>query len=150
MNTELDLAPAGVVAEPHYKALADERSRINSDRFRAFGLKRSRRELGDFLRRLALYPERIPRGNFYNMPNSLPIRRLVDHIRLYTLDSKPYAAIFHPYTRLDSEVLKALMQWTAEVGMDVCVDAGSEYYPGVTLRVVLYRQGTKFPETDLV
>lgn len=45
--------------------------------------------------------------------------------------------------------MKALLDWAFEVGLKVCVDAGSEYYPGVTLRLVLYAEGEDFPATDL-
>ena len=144
------LAPAGCLEGPH-QILADERSRSNSSRFRAMGLRCSTRyDVGDFLRRMTVHPERIAKGNHYGMPSLIPIRELIDHPRLYIRDRKPYAVILHTYARLHSDRLKALLDWTAEVGLDVCVDADSEYYPGVTLRIVLYRQGSEFPGADLV
>jgi hypothetical protein len=144
------LAPPGTLDDDAHQAIANERSRINTEVFRTWGLRRSRRDLGSFLRGLAVHPERISSGNFHGMSMDLPIKDLVDHIRLYTKNRKPYAAIFHPYSRLCDDTLKALAVWTGEVGLSVCVDADSEYYPGVTLRIVLYRKGFKFPETDLV
>jgi hypothetical protein len=79
----------------------------------------------------------------------LPIRPLIDHARFYTKDGKPYAVIFHPYTRLNLELTKAVVEWADRVGLDFSIDADSEYYPGVTLRIVLHRKGTTFPRTDL-
>ena len=145
-----DLAPAGSLKGRPEEAIAEERSRINSARFRAFGLGRTYRwELGTFLRRLALFPDKIPRGSHYGMPPDAPIMDIIDHVRLYNRNRKPYAAILHPYTRINTRLLKGIAAWTEDVGLDVCIDADSEYYPGVTLRVIFYRAGTEFPETNL-
>ena len=143
------LAPPGEFQDKMSQALADERSRINAERFHAFGLKRSETgELGQFLRRMAAFPEQIPKGNYYGMKEP-PISALIDHFRLYTKNRKPYAAIFHPYTRINGDLFSALSFWTRQVGLDVEIDADSEYYPGVTLRVILLRQGAEFPQTNL-
>jgi hypothetical protein len=145
----IEIAPAGNLEGAADQAIADERARINGAQFRAFGLRRTiDTSLGYFLRRMATHPERIADGNFHDMAKP-PIVDLIDHIRLYTRNRKPYVAIFHPYTRLSHELLTALVHWTTEVGLEALVDADSEYYPGVTLRIALYRPGTQFPSADL-
>ena len=105
-------------------------------------MRRTDRELESFLRSLAAHPERIPDEGSYGLD---PDIYLFDHSRLYNRDGRPYAAIFHPYSRLDRDTLKVLLDWTLDVGLAMCVDADSEYYPGVTLRIVLHREGTAFP-----
>jgi hypothetical protein len=146
-----DLAPPGSFGDDKaLEALANERARINSTRYREAGMHRSQRvELGSFLRRLASRPERIPDGRFYGLQLDPNVSHLFDHIRLYNRNGKPYAAIFHPYSGLDRDGMKALVDWAFDVGLQVCVDADSEYYPGVTMRLVLYREKDEFPETDL-
>ena len=103
----------------------------------------------ELLRRLALRSERLVDGRFHRMPFDIPIRDLIDHIRLYARNGKPHVAIFHPYTRLSHDLLTTLTRWSADVGLEALVDADSEYYPGVTLRVALYRPGTQFPAANL-
>lgn len=144
------LAPPGDFAEDKaVRGLAEERSRINSECYRAAGMRRSHADLARFLRRLAKRPGQIRDGRFYGMDLDVEIRNLFDHIRLYNRHGRPYAAIFHPYSRLDRESMEALTHWAWEAGLNVSVDADSEYYPGVTLRLVLYREDEEFPATDL-
>lgn len=131
--------------------LREERARINNAYYRRMGMRRTQRlELGPFLRRMATHPERIPEGRFYGFSLDLNLWHLFDHIRLYNRNGRPFAAISHPYTRLDHDTLKELLNWAANVGLQLCVDADSEYYPGVTVRIILYREGEDFPATDLV
>ncbi len=144
----IDIAPAGDLEGAYHQAFADERSRINGAKFRALGLRLTTDTLGYFLRRMATHPERIAEGSHHGMSNP-PIGELIDHIRLYTRNGKPYVAILHPYTRLSHDLLTALVHWTEDVGLEALVDADSEYYPGVTLRIALYRPGTQFPAADL-
>lgn len=123
---------------------------MNSARYGAAGMTRSHINLARFLRDIAKHPERLRDGNYHGLSLDWRIRQFFDHMRLYNCGGKPVAAIFHPYSRLDRESMKALTDWAIEVGLELCVDADSEYYPGVTLRLVLYREGTRFPSTDLV
>jgi len=130
----------GELDEP-FQTLAVERSRANSAAFEDAGLKLSRRtDLLPFLRALAAHPKRI---------DALGPHDAFDHMRLYTRDGQPYAAVFHPYRRLYGKTLRALMEWASDAGLEVGIDADSEYYPGVTLRVALYRIGTEFPVADV-
>jgi hypothetical protein len=148
------LAPAGYLKEPGdalseaFQTIADARSGASGRRFRAERMRRANRSLGDFLRRMATYPDRIRAGTFYGMKEP-PTSHLFDHIRLYNRNGSPFAAIFHPYARLDLAELRALTEWAAAVGLNLIIDADSEYYPGVTLRIVLCREGSEFPGEDL-
>jgi len=145
-----ELAPAGAFPDDRkeVQVLANQRARINAARYREGRMTRSHRTLGPFLHRLASHPERIRGGRIWELEVIEDVTDLFDHIRLYNRDGRPYAAIFHPYTRLDLVRMKALVNWASEVGLQLCVDADSEYYPGVTLRLVLYREGEEFPPTD--
>src|SRR5215475_115329 len=99
-----DLAPAGGSfgksdCDRAVQVLANERSRINTDCYRQAGMQRSHRAVDSFLRRLATHPERLRRGNYHGLDLKSEIEHLFDHIRLYNRNGRPYAAIFHPYSR---------------------------------------------------
>lgn len=144
------LAPIGPFpADDIVRPLAEERARINSKQYGSAGMRRTHIDLAKFLRGLATRPERLRDGNYYGLRLDATVRQFFDHMRLYNCGRKPAAAIFHPYSRLDRESMKALTDWANDVGLELCVDADSEYYPGVTLRLVLYREGEEFPLTDL-
>jgi len=151
-----ELAPAGhfegdAGIDRAMRVLAHERSRTNAECYRLQGMRRSHSgDLYRFLKSLAEHPEKIRRGRFYGVDLEPPVRDVFDHIRLYTLGRRPYAVILHPYARLDLEAMQALVKWAEEVGVGMVVDADSEYYPGVTLRIAIYRRGTGFPVTDMV
>jgi hypothetical protein len=154
MNRLDRLAPAGYLKEPGdalseaFQAVADARSGASGKRFRAEGMRRANRSLRDFLKRIAAHPDRIREGNFYGMKEP-PVSHLFDHMRLYNKHGLPFAAIFHPYARLDRSELQTLTEWAVTVGLNIIIDADSEYYPGVTLRIVLCREGSEFPGEDL-
>ena len=150
------LAPSAALEDDERDAqsLANRRSRANAARYRSLGLHlRIPADPGPFWRKLAARPERIGEGDFmYGLPTRIPFRDLLDHPRFYYRGRQPFAAIFHPYPRLTGKLLKALADWTTDVGINVSVDADSEYYPGVTLRVVFWRHdalASDFPGANL-
>jgi len=152
----IEIAPAGrLEGRPAHQEIADQRSRSNAACFKRAGMRLSgTSDAGKFLRQIALHPERVDDAEIlhgipepiYGLPD---YARLADHPRLYTRDGAPFAIIFHPYARLNLARMQMLVKWCTEIGVALQVDADSEYYPGVALRVILYREGLDFPKTDL-
>ncbi|PWT72779.1 MAG: hypothetical protein C5B60_09165 [Chloroflexi bacterium] len=152
MKAFSDLAWPGSFEDRATRELAEQRARTNAACYREAGMRLVLPEnLGRFFRGLAARPERIVAGpmSTWGIEVDPNVRAVFDHIRCYNRNGRPFAVIFHPYTRLNLAIMKALVDWTSDVGVNLLVDADSEHFPGVSLRVVLYREGETFPKTDL-
>jgi hypothetical protein len=74
---------------------------------------------------------------------------LWEHPQCFNRGGKPSFLALHPYHRLTSDELAKIIDWCKQVGLEFQIDADSDYFPGVTLRVCLYAPGSSALNTGI-
>ena len=90
-----------------------------------------------FLRRLCTKPGAVA----WDDTEPDPLRPIWDHPFCFNHMGKPAFLVLHPYHRPTMAELEQVIDWCRVVGLSFQVDADSEYFPGITLRVCIYAEG---------